>query len=327
MADIVIAMLEQPGHILPTLQLGASLSLLGHTVRWRQKALPSEGGSHPDPLCMDDADAPLEEIKADLILVDKVLAEHRIDRRRMRSRHLAISTSLLDWREPTSLPADEPLLVLCPAALEVEKFRYPREQVFYTDACVGDMGCALPSRPDTPAVLCAFGTQSIRHGRLAAHYELVYALARLCPDIRFLLAAPYPFLLPKGGRPPNLRVRRVLDQKRLLPQCAAMLSHGGLGSLKEAIFAGVPTIALPSFGDQFFNAMRIRHHWLGDGLFEGLQTPADVARILGRVLDGDFAEPMDAMKAAFSAASQEHPACALVQAVLLDSKLELSRRA
>jgi UDP:flavonoid glycosyltransferase YjiC (YdhE family) len=55
-----------------------------------------------------------------------------------------------------------------------------------------------------------------------------------------------------------------------------MITHGGINSIKECIFLGVPMIILPVSGDQPMNAARIEYHGLG---IRGNLRKASVERI------------------------------------------------
>jgi UDP:flavonoid glycosyltransferase YjiC (YdhE family) len=67
----------------------------------------------------------------------------------------------------------------------------------------------------------------------------------------------------------------------LFPQMAAVVHHGGAGSTSAAVAAGVPSVAMPFLGDQFFWAEQI--HVLGCGpspvIRQGL-TPTHLAATL-----------------------------------------------
>lgn len=62
----------------------------------------------------------------------------------------------------------------------------------------------------------------------------------------------------------------------LLPQCSALVHHGGIGSLAQALRAGLPQLLAPKGFDQHDNALRLRTLGLGmslsarDARFDGL---------------------------------------------------------
>jgi UDP:flavonoid glycosyltransferase YjiC (YdhE family) len=49
----------------------------------------------------------------------------------------------------------------------------------------------------------------------------------------------------------------------VLPHVAAMVSHGGAGSVRTALSAGVPLAVLPRFGDQPLNALAVQESGAG----------------------------------------------------------------
>jgi UDP:flavonoid glycosyltransferase YjiC (YdhE family) len=68
-----------------------------------------------------------------------------------------------------------------------------------------------------------------------------------------------------GGKYPNIRFDKWVPQIALLlhPSTHAFISHGGHGSVIESMYAGVRMIIVPSFADQFGNAMSIQRANLG----------------------------------------------------------------
>ena len=64
---------------------------------------------------------------------------------------------------------------------------------------------------------------------------------------------------------PNIKVVPWLPQNVLLvhEDIKAFVSHVGHNSLYESAYHGVPLVAVPLFGDQFFNAMKAEQFGLG----------------------------------------------------------------
>ena len=58
------------------------------------------------------------------------------------------------------------------------------------------------------------------------------------------------------GGSANVRVERFVPQAQVLPSCAAVISHGGSGTLLGALAHGFPLVLLPQGADQFENAAR-----------------------------------------------------------------------
>ncbi|KAK4301520.1 hypothetical protein Pmani_026298 [Petrolisthes manimaculis] len=58
--------------------------------------------------------------------------------------------------------------------------------------------------------------------------------------------------------PPNVRLEKWLPQQDILghPQLSLFMTHGGLLSLQEATYHGVPIIGFPLFADQYYNVGR-----------------------------------------------------------------------
>ena len=59
-----------------------------------------------------------------------------------------------------------------------------------------------------------------------------------------------------GDVPPAIRVERFVPQAQVLASCAAVVSHGGSGTLLGALAAGLPLVLIPQGADQFENAVR-----------------------------------------------------------------------
>ena len=80
-----------------------------------------------------------------------------------------------------------------------------------------------------------------------------------------------------GPQPGNVRVERFVPQGELLPSCAAVVNHGGSGSVAGALAHGVPMVCVPLGADQPLNAARCVA--LGAGLsLDALTAGPDDAR-------------------------------------------------
>jgi UDP:flavonoid glycosyltransferase YjiC (YdhE family) len=71
---------------------------------------------------------------------------------------------------------------------------------------------------------------------------------------------------------------------RLLPRAAAVVHHGGVGTVAQALSAGVPQLVMPLAHDQFDNAQRVRRLGVGDALVPRKFTGAAAARKLAALV-------------------------------------------
>uniref|UniRef100_A0A2A4JV21 UDP-glycosyltransferases domain-containing protein n=1 Tax=Heliothis virescens TaxID=7102 RepID=A0A2A4JV21_HELVI len=88
--------------------------------------------------------------------------------------------------------------------------------------------------------------------------ELRAALLKIFAKLPYTVL--WKFEQPIGDVPPNVHVRPWMPQPSILahPNVKLFITHGGQLSSLEAIFAGVPVLAVPVFGDQPSNAERAR---------------------------------------------------------------------
>jgi UDP:flavonoid glycosyltransferase YjiC (YdhE family) len=101
-----------------------------------------------------------------------------------------------------------------------------------------------------------------------------------------------------GALPPNVHVEHWIPQADVLPHAAAMLCHGGFGTVRGALAAGVPLVVLPLFADQPYNAQRVAEIGAGIALAQGAEGVSGAADAVRAVL----AEPSYAERAAAVAA-------------------------
>jgi UDP:flavonoid glycosyltransferase YjiC (YdhE family) len=71
---------------------------------------------------------------------------------------------------------------------------------------------------------------------------------------------------------------------RILPRCAALVSHGGIGTIAQGLAAGIPQLLMPLAHDQPDNAARLRRLGVGLALKPKRYQPRTVAAALHRLL-------------------------------------------
>jgi MGT family glycosyltransferase len=165
---------------------------------------------------------------------------------------------------------------------------------------------------DTPANVLHAGPLSVavgagrRVGAEATRHRVVLTFSttvmggqpalidRVCKAVAGLDVDAVLTLGPAVGRdsvhvPDNIEVLAFADHDRLMPGSAALIGHGGLGTVLRALAHGVPQLLLPLGRDQAFNADRVE--WVGAGI--RLPTDASTERIRtalrALVTDGRFA--------------------------------------
>lgn len=121
---------------------------------------------------------------------------------------------------------------------------------------------------------------AMSHGR--AFFEAAAEACRLLGR-RGLLLTRHPENVP-ASLPPGVIHVPYAPFSELLPRCAALVHHGGIGTMAQALRAGVPQLVMPMSHDQPDNADRVKRLGVGDLIsVPGFRAPA-VARKLARLL-------------------------------------------
>jgi UDP:flavonoid glycosyltransferase YjiC (YdhE family) len=186
----------------------------------------------------------------------------------------AVSAALHELRREIGLPADPageritgaPYFTLTPAAMEDPwSPGVPRARRFRENG--GTAPQPLPdwwNGDDAPLVYVTFGT-------VAPQLQMFPGLYRAAIDALAGLPARVLVTIGRGSDPAALgplpegvHVERWVPQADVMPQAAAMVCHGGFGTVRAGLAAGVPMAVLPLFADQPYNARRVAE--LGAGI-------------------------------------------------------------
>ena len=106
-----------------------------------------------------------------------------------------------------------------------------------------------------------------------------------------------------GPLPANVHAERWVAQADVMPHAAAMACHGGFGTVRAGLCAGVPLAVLPLFADQPHNAERVaaigaglavsEPAALGDAVRALLEDPAYAARAAEVAAEARALPPVD----------------------------------
>jgi UDP:flavonoid glycosyltransferase YjiC (YdhE family) len=119
-------------------------------------------------------------------------------------------------------------------------------------------------RADERLILCAFGSQSHRYEAIDRIKDAVVGAIGNQPGIQCILQDEREALKAKlEATYSNILVAPYLPQLKLLKRSALVITHGGLGTIKECIESAVPVIVFPQGWDQIGNMARVAHHGIG----------------------------------------------------------------
>jgi rhamnosyltransferase subunit B len=113
----------------------------------------------------------------------------------------------------------------------------------------------------------------------AAAVEVAGALGR-----RAVFLTAHPEQLPRP-LPPDVGYFGFVPLGTLLPRAAALVHHGGMGALGQALAAGVPQLTVPRVLDQLDNSRRLLRLGVSANVRAAAFRPARVARLLRGLLE------------------------------------------
>jgi rhamnosyltransferase subunit B len=114
--------------------------------------------------------------------------------------------------------------------------------------------------------------------------ESLAACERL--DLRAVFLTPYREQVPRL-LPDRARHFSYAPLQRLAPRAAAMVHHGGIGTLAQGLKAGIPQLVTPLFFDQPDNAARLAALGVGDSLAPRAWSRDAIAAKLNVLLASD----------------------------------------
>jgi len=130
-----------------------------------------------------------------------------------------------------------------------------------------------------PPIVFTFGTGMMHAAQLfAPAIEACRQLKR-----RAIFVTRYADQLPEP-LPAHIHHCLAAPFVKLFPKCAAVVHHGGVGTLSQAIAAGIPQLILPVAYDQLDNALRVKGLGAGNYLPRNRRSPIQIAEALTQLL-------------------------------------------
>jgi UDP:flavonoid glycosyltransferase YjiC (YdhE family) len=177
-----------------------------------------------------------------------------------------------------------PYFTLIPAALEDPATPAARPALRFRGAHVGPRPSQGWQEGEHPLVYVTFGS-------VAPAMEFFPGLYRAAIDA--LATLPVRLLVTVGRQrdpaelgalPANARAERWVPQAEVMPHAAAMVCHGGSGTVTMGLAAGVPMAVVPLFADQPWNAERVAAIGAGIALDGGFDAVAELRAAVSRLV-------------------------------------------
>jgi UDP:flavonoid glycosyltransferase YjiC (YdhE family) len=102
-------------------------------------------------------------------------------------------------------------------------------------------------------------------------------------DVRAIFLTKFASQIPQP-LPPSIRHVTFASFEQLFPHCAAVVHHGGVGTLARCFAAGTPQLILPVAFDQKDNAIRVQRLGAGDWIRSRRATARRIANSLRKLM-------------------------------------------
>jgi UDP:flavonoid glycosyltransferase YjiC (YdhE family) len=143
-------------------------------------------------------------------------------------------------------------------------------------------------------VAFTFGT-GMRHS--AALFRAALRASELC-GARAIFLTKYRDQLP-DPLPPSALHCDFASFRSLFPHCAAVVHHGGIGTVAQAMAAGTPQLIQPICFDQMDNGARVQRLGVGDSLNSSRCHPEQIADALSKLMTPEVRGRCHAIAARF----------------------------
>jgi zeaxanthin glucosyltransferase len=156
--------------------------------------------------------------------------------------------------------------------------------------------------PNRPLLYCGLGSFLARYAHAARLFSAIVEAFREDTEWQVVINVGQMPRTDVGTLPPHVQIAAPVPHLDLLRCARVFVSHGGLGSVQEAIHCGVPLMVFPCSVDQPGNAARVVHHRVGVRGDIATVTPAKIRMLLNQIVhDPRTTAGLAAMQQAFRA--------------------------
>jgi UDP:flavonoid glycosyltransferase YjiC (YdhE family) len=216
-----------------------------------------------------------------------------------------------------------PEIILCPKDLDFPHTIKEFGRQYYAEPSV-DLDRSEPpfdwSRidPSSPLIYCSLGTQSYLYGRGNDLLQRVVDAMAANPRWQMVISIGHSFEKHAFKEvPPNVFLVDWAPQVELLKRSDIMITHGGLGTVKECISLGVPMIVIPLIRDQPHNAARVVYHGLGLRGDVRSVTPDQINTLIEHIYAvPTFKQKIETMRQKFRKAEAEQKSVKIIEKAL-----------
>jgi UDP:flavonoid glycosyltransferase YjiC (YdhE family) len=115
----------------------------------------------------------------------------------------------------------------------------------------------------------------------------------------------------------NIILTEFAPQLKLLEISSLMITHGGINSIKECIYFGVPLILYPQIRDQTQNAARVMYHKLGVRVNLQELSASQISSLIDQVNDDPSCRAnIRQMSARFKDIENSQPSVQIIESIL-----------
>lgn len=214
-----------------------------------------------------------------------------------------------------------PTIVLCPSELD-----FPgrsKNNRYNVGVSFNDKRNSVPFNWDeidssTDIVYCSLGTQAQFHYKnCKGFYDKVIRIFSKMPQYT-LIVSLWKFIDINHFQnvPSNIKIYNIVPQLDVLKKSKLLITHGGLGSIKESILSGVPMLVFPVnlTSDQNGNAARVVYHKLGLRGKIRTESTKSIKRKISKILsDNQYINNIEKMKEIFNSYENKMDATSIIE--------------